>query len=201
MGAEGDLAYIPFFFPNLRESFLKRSPFAGKNDQIDWESALEEILTAKEKIESDYRNQSSQDIHPDMIHYFRTLEEKFMNALNQAKVAHLGLPESNNKDNHDSQAILLAQAGERDTKNDFGTLGQAIGKFSDQEMVEKTQLAEKLEEQNAGKQDTTRGIASETETPSESATDQSPPYFLYGIIVLLFAVMVLVGIKFSKKKK
>jgi hypothetical protein len=190
----GDLAYIPFYYPNLEEKFYLR-------ESADWASHIEELLTIEEKIKALYNFKNTQEVHPSMETYFTDLEEKFMKSLNQAKVA------LNNPKGHDqAQApILLADmAGEANEGKDFGTLGQTIGKFSEEEANTKSELAQNLEEKrnNENSQTAKRGIASENDNNmNDSNVAPSPHNFmLYGMIAILFIIMGFVGIKFSKKK-
>jgi hypothetical protein len=98
------------------------------------------------------------------------------------------------------QELLIAQVGEGNPEKDHGTLGQSISEFSDQVMEEKSDLAQKIEAEGSHIE-SNRGIASET-TPTEHAiAAESSPYLLYGLIVLLFAFMIFLGVKYSKHQK
>ncbi len=194
LGAQGDLAYVPFYYPNLKENFSVR-------ETTDWPEHIEELLTIEEKIKALYNFKNSKEIHPSMEKYFQNLEEKFMKSLEAAKVAMA------NSENKDQTPVLLASAGEGEQEKDFGTLGQTIGKFSHDVAEEKSELAQKIDENKnvneVNPEQMQRGIASEQDQgPNPDAPSPSTPnYMLFGLIGVLFLVMAYVGIKFSKKKK
>ena len=80
-----------------------------------------------------------------------------------------------------------------------------VWKFSNEVEEEKSQLAQKLEDNKdqVTANHAVRSLATEESEAvnPDSSTPSTPNYILFGLIGLMFLVMAYVGMKFAKKKK